>query len=73
MAQALHVWKIRDRFSEQIPVYRVIDPFAIVHGYKMDGILFAGDAADALHTVPQPLTQRISKKPGESDLPADER
>jgi len=36
----------------------------------MDGVLFAGDAVGAVHTVPQPLTQRISKKPGESGLPA---
>jgi len=72
MAQAFHVWTIWYRFAEQIPVCRVIDPAVFVHDHEMDGILFAGVAVDAVYVVPQPLAQLISKRSGESSLPADE-
>jgi len=70
MAQAFYGWPIWNRFFESISVRRVADPSAVIGGYKMAGILFARDAADAMHTVPQLLTQRMAKEPGESDLSA---
>ena len=73
MVEAVYARAVWNRFFEQVPFRRVVNPFGIVYVYEMVGMLLTCDNYYSLYLIPESFAQLLAEKQGKPDIPAGKR